>query len=195
MPIPFQTYELSQFLVENLDRIPFENSVNKVVTLHDSCTMAGLGTYDGLRRLLRAIPGITLVEMEHSRENNLCCGGFTTSMRPEISGPMRQAPLVEAQATGADIMALTCTGCQKSFTPLQHQHAIEVRNYISLVAEGVGVSCEDRFSKYMGSGDAARVLAEARDCVEASHFSFEEMERILSDYLDTYCLEDETASP
>jgi len=191
--IPFQTYELSQFLVENLDRIPFENSVDKVVTLHDSCTMASLGTYDGMRTLLRAIPGITLVEMEHTREDNLCCGGFATSMRPEIVGPMRRAPLAEAQATGANTMALTCTGCQKSFAPLAHQYPFEVRNYVSLVAEAVGVGREDKFTRYMGSGDAAKVLAEARDCVEASHFTAEEMEQVLSDYFDTYCLADGTA--
>jgi len=184
--IPFQTYELSHFLLENLDKIPFAHTVDKVVTLHDSYTMASLGTFDGMRTLLQAIPGLTLVEMEHNRENNLCCGGFATSMRPEVVKAARRAPLDEATATGAEIMALTCTGCQKSFAPLQHQYPFQIQNYISLVAEGVGVNYEDKFTKYMDSGDVAKVLAEARDCIEESHFSQDEAEKVLSDYFDTY---------
>ena len=187
MSVPFQSYELSQFLVENLDRIPFQHSINKVVAVHDSCSVARLGTFELPRQLLRAIPGIRLVEMEHNRGNALCCGGIANTMRPEITGPMRRAPLEEAKAAGAEIMATSCTGCIQSFTPLEDEYPFEVRNYINLVAEAVGVHHEDRFKKYAKSGDATQVVAEARDYIAASDFTPEELERILPDYLNRFC--------
>lgn len=187
MSVPFQSYELSQFLVENLDRIPFERRIDKVVTMHDSCSVARLGTFELPRQLLRAIPGITLVEMEHNRDDALCCGGTANTMRPEITGPMRRAPLEEAKATGAEIMATSCTGCIVSFTPLEDGYPFEVRSYINLVAEAVGVPHEDKFRKYAKSRDAAKVIAEAHDYIAASDFTPEELKRILPDYLDRFC--------
>jgi len=158
--------------------------------VHDSCHVARLGTFDLTRRLLQAIPGITLVEMAHNRADALCCGGYTNTARPEISGPMRRAPMNEARASGAGVMATLCTGCQQSFAPLEHQYPFEVRNYISLLAEAVGVQHEDRFKKYVRLANAPDVMAQARDYISVSDFTPEEMERVLPDYLNRYCLKD-----
>jgi Fe-S oxidoreductase len=188
MSVPFESCDLTQFLVENLGRIPFNQSVNKVVAVHDSCSVARLGTFELTRTLLRAVPGITLVEMEHNRENSLCCGGVANTMHPQITEAMRRAPLEEAAATGAEVMATICTGCQESFAPLEQGYPFETRNYVSLVAEAVGVSHEDRFKPCVKSADVSQLPAEARDRLEASDFSAEEMERVLPDYLNRLCL-------
>ena len=188
--VPFQSYELAQFLLDNLDKIPLKHKVDRVVTVHDSCHVARLGTFDLTRRLLQSIPGITLVEMAHNRADALCCGGYTNTAHPEISGPMRRAPMNEARASSAGVMATLCTGCQQSFAPLEHQYPFEVRNYISLLAEAVGVQHEDRFKKYLRLANVPDVIAQARDYISASDFTPEEMERVLPDYLNRYCLKD-----
>ena len=108
--VPFESYELAQFLAENLDKLPFKHSIKKQVTLHDSCSVARLGTFEATREVLRAVPGIDLVEMEHNRQDALCCGGVAHVMRPEIAEAIRQIPMKEAAATGADILATICTG-------------------------------------------------------------------------------------
>jgi len=108
-------------------------------------------------------------------------------MRPEITETMRRAPLEEAKAAGADILATICTGCQESFAPLEHQYPFEVRSYVSLVAEAVGVQHEDRFKPLVNGDDATQVLARVRDYVNTSDFSPEEMERILPEYLNRFC--------
>jgi len=187
MEIPFQSYEITQFLVDNLDKIPFTNPVNKVVAVHDSCSVARLGTSELTRTLLQAIPGITLVEMEHNRDNALCCGGITNMMRPEIAGAMRQAPLEEAKAAGTEILATVCTGCQETFASLESPYPFEVRSYISLVAEAVGVSHEDRFKPLVKGEGVAAAMAQAKEYIEASDFTAEELERVLPDYLDRFC--------
>ena len=195
MSVPFECCELAQFLTENLDRIPFVNPVNKVVALHDSCSVARLGMFEPTRMLLRAIPGLTLVEMEHNREKALCCGGLTNINRPEISEPLRRAPLKEAKDTGADILATICVGCQESFAPLEDQYPFEVRSYISLVAEAVGVQHEDRFKPLVKAKDATQVLARVRDYVNFTDYSLEELERVLPQYLNRFCPKHGRPSP
>jgi Fe-S oxidoreductase len=182
IPVPFESSELAQFLVENIDRIPFRQRIDKVVAVHDACSLARLGSYENPRKLLQAVPGITLVEMKHNKADSLCCGGATNTWRADISEPLRRAPLREAEATGAQILATTCTGCQKSFAPLEKDYGFEVRSYISLLAEAVGVRQEDKFKRYMNCEDVEEVLADARDCIEAGGYTTGEMERVLTDY-------------
>jgi len=188
VPVPFESCELTQFLVDNLDRIPFNKKVDKVVTVHDSCSVARLGTFEASRTLLKAIPGIRLVEMEHNRADALCCGGVANTMRPEITRDMRLAPMNEARLTGADVMATICTGCQESFAPLEDAFGVEVRSYVSLVAEALGKSQPDTFKKLLKAGNIHAVLAAAGDKVASNDLSVDELEEVLPAYLDRFCL-------
>ena len=184
--IPFESCELTQFLADNLDRIPFRQKVERVVTLHDSCSIARLGSFEAPRTVLKAIPGLEMVEMEHNRGNALCCGGIANTMRPEITGRMRRAPIDEAQKTGADVMATVCTGCQESFAPLEDAYGFEVRSYISLVAEALGKRHPDRFKALVKAGDIKDLLARAGDNLPASVIATDELERVLPEYLNRF---------
>lgn len=186
--IPFESCELTQFLVDNLDRIPMKHRVDRLVTLHDSCSVARLGTFEAGRTLLKAIPGLRLVEMEHNSSNALCCGGVANTMRPEITSAMRLAPMNEARATGAEVMTTICTGCQLSFAPLEDAYDFEVRSYISLVAETVGVRHEDNFKRLAKYGDVHKMLTDAGDRIAVSGFSTDELERVLPDYISRFCM-------
>lgn len=56
------------------------------------------------------------------------------------------------------------------------------------MAEAVGVDHEDRFSKYVKLENVGQVIAAAREHIDASDFSLEEMERILPKYFNRLCL-------
>jgi heterodisulfide reductase subunit D len=185
LSVPFESCELSQFLLDNLDKVPLERSVGKVVAMHDSCFLSSTPNYaDVPRRLLQAIPGVTLVEMEHNalRENSICCGGVANITRPKVTEDIHRGLLNEAEAAGAEIVVTFCSGCHASLAPLEYDFPLEVRSYISLVAEAIGIHHEDTFKKHTNYGDLTKVLAEARECIDASDFALEEMERVLSDY-------------
>jgi dimethylglycine catabolism B len=107
----------TQFLVQHLDKLKplLKHEVNATVTFHDPCYLGRHnGEYDAPRELLRAIPGLELVEMGRCRENGYCCGGggggmwldsFTqnhTSMR------LSERRVLEAVEYNADILAVCC---------------------------------------------------------------------------------------
>ncbi|MDO8473516.1 MAG: (Fe-S)-binding protein [Dehalococcoidia bacterium] len=184
--VPFESRMLNQFLVDNLDRIPLRHKVNRVVTLHDSCNTVHNRTYEHPRSLLKAIPGLTLVEMAHNRDNALCCGGRPEATSSGVFEARRRMPLKEAAATGADTLATNCSGCQRHFVPLEDQYRFEIRNYISLVAEAVGVREKDRFKPLIHAGNVNGALTAANDCFCENGYTRKELERPVGDYFSMY---------
>ncbi len=75
------------------------------------------GVYDQPRELLRAIPGLELVEMERIREYSWCCGagGGCREAMPEYSAWTAGERIEEAVATGAQALVTACGWCERNF--------------------------------------------------------------------------------
>jgi len=85
------------------------------VTFHDSCHIGRAGgVYDPPRDLIKAIPGVEYVEMEHHHEDALCCGSVLTRIgEPHTtSNKLGTIRVHEAEATGADALLALCPCCQ-----------------------------------------------------------------------------------
>jgi Fe-S oxidoreductase len=111
MPTHYTDY-LAQ-LVED-GRLPLERSVHLKVTFHDPCFLARHNDETvGPRRVLGAIPGLELTEMEHAGSETLCCGGGGGRMWLETVPGERFADIrvQEALATGASVLSTACPFC------------------------------------------------------------------------------------
>ncbi len=112
------TYEVAhytQFLAPLVDKLEFTTPLEARVTFHDPCYLGRHnGEYDAPRKLLRAIPGIDLVEMGRCRENGYCCGGggggmwLDGFMSDQVSERLSERRVREAAESGADILAVCC---------------------------------------------------------------------------------------
>ena len=92
--------------------------VDRVVTYHDPCHVGrSQGLYEEPRFILRSIPGLRLVEMEHCREESRCCGagGGVKANYPEMAAAIARDRVQEAMATGAEVLVTMCPFCQASF--------------------------------------------------------------------------------
>lgn len=72
------------------------------------------GVFDAPRRVLEAIPGIELAEMERIREFSWCCGagGGVKSAFPEFAVETARERVREALETGAEAMVTSCPWCE-----------------------------------------------------------------------------------
>ncbi|BDI03243.1 (Fe-S)-binding protein [Sphaerotilus microaerophilus] len=125
------------------------------VALHTSCSARReMGTHAPSEALLRALPGVEVVEPARVAE---CCGfGGTFSARhPAISGAMVSDKLDAVKATGAEVLVSADCGCL-----LNLHHAAEKRR-----ADGEALPrCVHLASflreRVLGAADAARVVTD-----------------------------------
>jgi Fe-S oxidoreductase len=112
---PVQHY--TEFLVDRLAQLKplLQRPFPFKVTFHDPCYLGRVNKiYDAPRALLAAIPGLTLVEMSHSRQNSLCCGGGGGGMWLDgfqwnkAHARVSEWRVSEAARSGASILAVAC---------------------------------------------------------------------------------------
>jgi heterodisulfide reductase subunit D len=120
-------------------RLKFTKNVNKKVVYHDSCHLGrGCGVYDAPRNVLRAIPGIQVVEMERNRRWSWCCGGGggVPEADPELAEWSAADRMREASATGAELVLTSSALCQRSFGDLK-QPALPVQDLLEFCCQAL----------------------------------------------------------
>jgi Fe-S oxidoreductase/FAD/FMN-containing dehydrogenase len=115
------------------------------VTFHDSCHIGRAGgVYEPPRDLIRAIPNVELVEMEHSKQDALCCGSVLTRIgEPHPTSEKLGAKRVgEAEAVGADALLALCPCCQFQLRVSADEQGstMPVIDLARLSAEALGVT-------------------------------------------------------
>lgn len=129
----------------------------KTVTFHDSCHMGrAQGVYEPPRDMLSAIPGVDVVEMEHNREDGLCCGSVLT-----LVGEMPVAPILgghrlqEAVDAGADTVVALCPCCQVQLrdSNIKNGLGLQIDDLSRVVAAAAGYDIPEttEYSMYMWS--------------------------------------------
>jgi heterodisulfide reductase subunit D len=93
------------------------NEMDTTVTYHDPCDLGRQGgVYESPRNILRAIPGLTLIELEESRAKSVCCGGGGNleMADADLSGIVAQKKIEEIQKTGAKTVITSCQQCVRT---------------------------------------------------------------------------------
>lgn len=106
------TQILARFVREG--RLTFDSSLDRVVTFQDPCFLGRKSQeYDAPREIVKAIPGVELIEMHHSRQDAICCGGGGGRMWMETLPGERFADLriQEAIDLGVDSIITACPSC------------------------------------------------------------------------------------
>ncbi len=136
----FEPLYILDYLADKIEdgAIQFEDSKEDRVTYHDPCRLGRLaGIYDAPRKLIEALPGIELKEMERSRENGVCCGTTGWMNCSACSKEIQVQRLNEAKNTGAGTLITACPKCQTHFKCAKSAFdlEIEVVDLYDLVAD------------------------------------------------------------
>jgi len=144
----FKVVHLVEFVSEKMEegilrmQKPFESRM----TYHDSCSLSRLsepwtpyegkrgwmgcveprlqrrrgtnGVYSQPRDILKAIPGVELIEMPRMRENAFCCGAGrgTKEAFPDLAGWAAAHRLEEVKDIGAEVLVSACPWCKNNFS-------------------------------------------------------------------------------
>jgi len=95
-------------------RVPMTTPIPETTTFHDPCYLGRYnGGYEAPRRILRAIPGLQLTELERSRERGLCCGagGGRMWMEEKLGSRINQTRMKEIAESGAQNVGVSCPFC------------------------------------------------------------------------------------
>jgi Fe-S oxidoreductase len=120
-------------------RLKFSTPAKKKVTYHDSCHLGrGCGVYEAPRDVLRAIPGIEIVEMERTRRWAWCCGGGggVPEADPELAQWSAADRMCEATETGAEVILTSSALCQRAFGDLK-QPALAVQDLLDFAYQAL----------------------------------------------------------
>ena len=120
-------FEFSEFLVKILKAEDVGASFRGRVAYHDSChLLRELGIESEPRKLIRAVRGVDLVEMD---DYKLCCGfGGTFAVKfPEVSVAMADDKLHAATQAGAEYLIANDSGCLMHLAGVIHRQGLPIR--------------------------------------------------------------------
>ncbi len=142
--VNFEVVHMNQYVLEliNKGRLELKGEFEKTVTYHDPCYLGRHnGIYDTPRNLLYKVPGLSLVEMEASHKNSLCCGGgggriWMDTPQEERFSDIR---LRQAEVARAQILATSCPYCITNFEEsrlnLEYEDVLEVKDIMEIISE------------------------------------------------------------
>ena len=120
--------------------------------------------------------------MNPNREEARCCAGLNLMTNPPVANVMGKELGRIVNATGTNKVITTCTGCFSILGLIGQQDNFSTEYYATLLGRAMGIEYEDKLATYRNYRDPKRVLQEARDCIEASPFSQEEMEKLIPQF-------------
>ncbi|XJZ27176.1 heterodisulfide reductase-related iron-sulfur binding cluster [Bacillota bacterium Lsc_1132] len=111
-----EVYHHTELLAKLLKegRLVPKYEVNETITFHDSCYLGRYNdVYEQPRAILKAIPGVKLVEMERNRETAMCCGagGGLMWMEEETGHRINIARTEQALAVNPTVISSACPYC------------------------------------------------------------------------------------
>lgn len=142
--MPIKVLHFSEYLDELLNKgtLKLKGRIDVKVTYHDPCHLGKhAGVYEAPRRVLEAIPGLELIEMERTRKDSWCCGagGGMKSAFPDSALKVANERIAEAEKTEAQYLVSACPFCKQNLREASDIRGanLQVHDLMELVAKAL----------------------------------------------------------
>jgi Fe-S oxidoreductase len=171
---PFDVIHVTKYLADLLrergDDVPWKQEVRARVVLHTHGQFLPQQDVDtsSILQILDMIPGVEYAgRIEPPSAGSPCDGtgptavGIFNTLSTEEYHAARGELEEQAAAAGADTLVTPYHKCQLEWSKLSSR-TMAVREWMSLLAEALGVGAEDRFTEYWHLGDPEAIVRRAR---------------------------------
>ena len=164
------------FLAERLDQLRplLKHRVEKRVALHEHPGVAGVS--EGAERILRAIPGLELVDVRQPSVGYMC---NQLQPLPEYKRSLHLELLEAAAAAKVDALAGVYHVCHRELCSHERDWPFDVVNFLELVGASMGLSHDDAFKRLKKMQDVNAILADVADLANQHHMRLEDVEDVV----------------
>ena len=155
-------------------RSQFIRPVNKRVALHEHPGVAGVT--EGVVKILTAIPGIELVDLEQPRVGYMC---NSLAPVPDYKRELHARELAAAEAAGVDCLVGIYHACHRELCAHESTYPFKIVNFLELVGEALGIQRDDLFKQWKMMQDVDRVLAEVAGQAAMAGLDLESVREVL----------------
>lgn len=171
---PFSVVHVTKYIADLLsemgDAVPWKQEVRRRVVLHTHGEFGAQQDTDSdcIRQILRAIPGLEYAgTVEPPSVGSPCAleGPRAVSVLNKLDTEgylaARGELVDQARSVGADTLVTPYHKCQMEWSKFSCRE-LGIREWMSLLAEALGVASEDRFTTYWHLGDPEKIVHESR---------------------------------
>ena len=174
---PFALDHVVPFIASRLDalRPHFIRRVDQRVALHEHPGVAGVT--EGVLKILGAIPGLTIVDLEQPRVGYMC---NSLAPVPAYKRALHARELEAASAAGVDALVGIYHACHRELCAHETTYPFRVVNFLELVGEAMGVDRPDLFKQWKMMQDVDRVLAEIGGQIAAAGLDVDAVREVMT---------------
>lgn len=173
---PFDLTPFIAYISGRLDVLKplMTHSVERRVALHERPVLPGV--MEAARTILRAIPGLTLIDLDVPRVGTQ---SNSLSVLPEFKKELREKEFAAADAAGVDTLATIFHACHRELCHYDSGQSFEIVNFMELLGESLGIRHDDLYKRLKLMRDVDAVIRDSDDLIEQHGLDLDEVRDVI----------------
>jgi hypothetical protein len=172
----FQLEHVVPYIAARIEQLRphFMHPVRKRIALHEHPGVGGVT--EGAIKILTAIPGIELIDLEQPRVGYMC---NSLAPVPAYKRALHARELEAAGAAGVDCLVGIYHACHRELCAHEASSPFKIVNFLELVGAAIGIEKPDLFKQWKMMQDVDRVLAEVAGKLQDAALDMETVREVL----------------
>ena len=173
---PFELTPYVEFIAQRLNRLAplMTHPVKRRVALHERPVLPGV--VDSARRILNAIPGLTLVDLDVPRVGTM---SNSLGVLPDFKSRLREREFAAAESAAVDTLATIFHACHREICHYESGQSFEILNFMELVGESLGFRHEDVYKRLKLMQDVDAIMRDSEDLIAHHGLDLEQVRDVI----------------